>query len=202
MNMLFRSAALLSGAMLVACSQAAEAPLDGAWELDGDDSRLGFTTVKAGEIAEAHSFTGLSGTVAADGAASLVIDLASIATLIDIRDERMREFLFETATYPTANVTAQIDPAAFTALKIGESKLVPLSATLNLHGVEAPVDAELAVTRIADDEVKVETTAPIIVDAASFNLGGGVAKLQELAGLSGITPQVPVTFSLVFEKAD
>lgn len=194
--------AFLVGGLLTACAPDAEAPLDGAWVLDDDDSRLSFVTVKAGEIAEAHSFAKLSGTVGADGAASLVIDLASITSNIDVRDGRMREFLFETGTYPTANVSAQIDPAAFSALKVGESRLLPLSATLSLHGVEAPLDAELSVTRIDGDEVKVETASPIIVDAASYGLTDGIAKLQELAGLPGITPQVPVTFSLVFEKAD
>jgi len=202
MNKMIRATILSGGLLLAACGQQEAAPLDGAWALDGAQSRLAFTTVKAGEIAEAHGFKTLSGSVAADGAASLSIDLASVATNADIRDERMREFLFETGAYPAATVTAQLDPAAFSALKVGESKLQPIEATLDLHGVKGPVAAELSVTRIAADKVKVETTAPIIVDAGSFNLTAGVAKLQELAGLPGITPQVPVSFSLVFEKQD
>lgn len=202
MKAIIRNSILAGGLLLAACGQQADAPLDGAWVLDPAQSRLGFTTVKAGEIAEAHGFNTLSGSVGADGAATLAIDLASVATAVDIRDERMREFLFETGTYPSATVTARIDPAAFSALKVGESKVQPVEATLDLHGEASPVEAELAVTRIAADRVKVETAAPIIVDAGAFGLTEGVAKLQELAGLPGITPQVPVTFSLVFRQAE
>lgn len=197
-----RSSLIAVGLLMAACSPPADAPLDGAWALDASESRLSFTTVKAGEIAEAHGFKTLSGSVGADGAASLTIDLASVATNADIRDERMREFLFETGAYPSATITAQLDPAAFSALKVGESKLQQVTATLDLHGVKSPVEAELAVTRIGENRVKVETTAPLIVDAGTYGLAEGVAKLQELAGLPGITPQVPVSFSLVFEQQE
>jgi polyisoprenoid-binding protein YceI len=202
MRAIIRNSIIAGAVLLAACGQQAEAPLDGAWTLDPAQSRVAFTTVKAGEIAEAHGFRTLSGSVGADGAATLAIDLASVSTNVDIRNERMREFLFETGAYPVATVTAQLDPAAFSALKVGESKLQPVEATLDLHGVKSPVEAELAVTRIAGGEVKVETAAPIIVDAGTYGLTEGVAKLQELAGLPGITPQVPVSVSLVFAKAE
>ncbi|HSG33025.1 MAG TPA: YceI family protein [Sphingomonadaceae bacterium] len=203
MMRMFGAGMLAAGLLVSACSQPeAVAPLDGTWALDGAQSTLGFTTVKNGAIAEAHSFSALSGSVGADGAASLTIDLASIATNIDIRDERMREFLFETGTFPSATATAQLDPAAFANLAVGESATSPVSATLDLHGAQQAVDAELTVTRISADKVKVETAAPVIVDAAAFGLDAGVAKLQELAGLDSITPQVPVSFSLVFGKAE
>jgi polyisoprenoid-binding protein YceI len=202
MKAIIRNSILAGGLLLAACGQRAEAPLDGAWTLDAAQSRLAFTTVKAGAIAEAHGFRTLSGSVGANGAATLAIDLASVSTAVDIRDERMREFLFQTSAHPSATVTAQLDPAAFSALKVGESKLQPVAATLDLHGIKSPIEAELAVTRIAPGRVKVETAAPIIVDAGTYGLTEGVAKLQELAGLPGITPQVPVTFSLVFARAE
>jgi polyisoprenoid-binding protein YceI len=200
MRVIIRNSILSGGLLLAACTQPAEEPLEGAWTLNEAESRLAFTSVKAGEIAEAHGFGSLSGSISADGAASLVIDLASVATNIDIRDERMREVLFETGVYPSASVAAQIDPASFAGLAIGESNVQPVSAMLDLHGVQAPVETELSVTRIAAGKVKVETTAPIIVDAGTYGLTEGIAKLQELASLPGITSQVPVNFSLVFER--
>lgn len=176
------------------------APLSGAFTLDAAQSSLAFVTVKAGAIAEAHSFKSLSGSVGADGAAEVDIALDSVETNVDIRNERMRQYLFETQTYPDAKITATLDPAAYAGLKVGDRITQPLSAMLSLHGVETEIAAEVAVTRIAPDKVLVESVAPIILHADDFNLGAGVAKLQELANLSGITPSVPVTFSFVFTK--
>ncbi|PQA85675.1 YceI family protein [Hyphococcus luteus] len=200
MKLLTRSIIASACLGLAACSQPAETPLNGAWTVDGAESHFSFVTVKAGAIAEAHSFGSVTGSVSADGAAQIDIDLDTVETNIDIRNERMREFLFETDSFPTATVTAQLDPSVFAQLGVGESVTQPVTATLNLHGVENDVDAELSVTRIGPDKVLVATTEPIIINADSFDLGDGVEKLRELAGLPGITPQVPVAFSLVFTR--
>ena len=44
------------------------------------------------------------------------------------------------------------------------------------------------------------TSEPIIVNAADFELGAGIAKLQELAGLDSISTAVPVSARLVFRQ--
>jgi len=188
---------------LAACSQApAEPPaLTGTqWTLDNEASELSYVTIKSGEIAEANSFEGLSGSVAADGTASVTIDLASVSTGIDIRDERMREVFFVVTDNPSATVTAQIDPAAFEALAIGESAQTTLDATLSLKGIEAPLSAEVTVTRAGADKVLAVSNAPVIIDASRFELIDGLGQLQELANLPSITPVVPVSFALTFTR--
>lgn len=188
---------------LAACSQAPEAPAaltDSAWTLDPAASELSYVTVKAGEIAEANNFEALSGSVSADGAAEVSIDLASVKTGVDIRDERMRNVFFKVADNPAATIAAQIDPAAFAALGVGESAVQMLNATLSLGGVELPVDAAVTVTRVGADRVLVVSDKPVIVDAASLNLSEGLAELQHLASLPSITPAVPVSFSLSFTR--
>lgn len=191
-----------SALALAACSTAPaeEAPLAGDWALSPAESRLSFVTVKAGEIVEAHQFTGLSGTVSAAGDAELVIDLASVETNIDIRNERMRDVLFGVAQFPSASVTAQLDPAAFAALGTGDTLTQGVTGQLDLHGIQSEMASELSVTRIAADKVRVETVSPIIVSAALFGLDGGVEELRNLAGLDSITGQVPVSFSLTFQQ--
>jgi polyisoprenoid-binding protein YceI len=188
--------------LVAGCSQpSAEAPpLAGDWSVDGSRSLVSFATVKAGDIGEAHEFTGVSGSVAADGTAELDIDLATVSTGIDVRDQRMRDILFDVAANPVAVATVKLDPAAFSGLGVGDSVTLPVTATLSLHGVEGEVEAELEVTRIAPGAVQVVTTKPIIVDAASFALTDGVEQLRELAGLPSITPVVPVNLSLVFKQ--
>jgi polyisoprenoid-binding protein YceI len=189
--------------MLAACASepAAEPPLDGAGTLDPAASRISFVSVKAGEVAEPHYFDGLSGQVGADGAAEVTIDLASVETAVDIRNERMREMLFEVARFPQATASVQLDPAAMATLATGDTLVQPVTATLDLHGRESEVATELAVTRIAADKVQVQTVAPIIIDSRVYDLFGGIEQLREVAGLPGITPQVPVTLSLTFNRS-
>jgi len=56
------------------------------------------------------------------------------------------------------------------------------------------------VTRLGPNKVLVSSAAPVYVHADDFGLQSGVDKLQELAKLSSITPVVPVSFSLMFER--
>ncbi len=194
---LIPAAAILA---LAACSLRESPSLAGNWTVEGDESRLSFVTIKSGLVAEAHKFTGLSGSVSADGEAELTIDLISVETGLDVRDQRMRELLFETASFPSAKVTAQVDPDEFVRLKVGETTLQIVDATVDLHGMQSPVMAELAVTRTAEDKVQVASASPIVLEASAFDLGDGVEKLRELAGLPSITEAVPVTFSVTFTR--
>ncbi|ESZ87432.1 MAG: hypothetical protein Q27BB25_08585 [Blastomonas sp. CACIA14H2] len=188
---------------LAACSAGAdqaEAPLpEGAWQLAADQSNVGFVSVKAGNVGEAHSFRKLSGTVEPDGTVGVAIDLASVDTGIDIRNQRMRDMLFEVANFPEARLTAKIDPNAVKALKPGERKAMTVPVTLDLHGTTNSIEAPLTVTRLAGDTVLVETAKPLIIDASAVGLEAGVGKLQEIAKLPAISTAVPVTASLVFK---
>jgi hypothetical protein len=75
---------------------------------------------------------------------------------------------------------------------------VPLN--IDLHGTKVDYDAEVYVTRTGPDSIVVDTTNPLIIEAGDFNLTGGLAKLQELATLKGITPAAPATFSIVLTR--
>ncbi|MEM7702750.1 MAG: YceI family protein [Pseudomonadota bacterium] len=196
----------LAPAVLILTAACAQAPAEptplaqGAWSVDANASSLSYVSVKSGEIAESNSFSGFTGSVTPEGAASVSIDLSSLETKVDIRNERMRDIFFEVVDHPTATVTAQIDPAAFDALAVGQSVTQPLKATLNVKGVEAPIETQVSVTRTAEDGVLVTSTEPVIVYADALELTDGLATLQELAGLPSITPVVPVSFSIAFKR--
>ncbi|WP_179380889.1 YceI family protein [Jannaschia marina] len=175
-------------------------PAFAGWALDGDKSTMGFVTIKNGETSEAHSFSGLSGSVADDGTAEVSIPLASVETFIDIRNERMREFLFKVADFPAATVSAAIDMAAYEDLAIGDRTTTEIDVTVATNGTEADYFGDISVTRISDTMVEVATTRPFIADARDFDYEDGVAKLRELASLDSIAPSVPVTFNLIFTK--
>lgn len=196
------ASALLAGALVLAgCGQPpAAAPLrpDSGWALDPAASRLSFVSVKGAEIAEVHHFRDLSGEVAPDGTARLEIPLDSVETGIPIRNERMREFLFETGVFPKATLTVRVDPAKLAGLAVGEQLRIPLAGELSLHGVTAPVETEVSVTRAGDRRVVVASLDPLVVNAGTFGLEEGVTKLMQLAGLDSIASDVPVAFQLTF----
>jgi len=195
--------ALSMALALAACSAGtdkAEAPLsEGAWQLAADQSNVAFVTVKAGNVGEAHSFKTLSGSVEPDGTVAVAIDLASVDTGIDVRNQRMRDMLFEVANFPDAKLTAKIDPNAVKTMKPGERKMMTVPVTLDLHGTTNSIEAALTVTLIGTDSVLVETARPLIIDASAVGLEAGVEKLREVAKLPAISPAVPVTASLVFK---
>jgi polyisoprenoid-binding protein YceI len=185
----------------LADATASPAPVtEGAWSLDPAGSRLAYVSIKAGEVAENNRFDTLSGSVAADGTASLSIDLASVDTGVAIRNERMREVFFGVADHPAANVTAKLDPKAFAGLAVGQSVLRPLTASVTIKGTSADVETEVLVTRTAEDRVLVVTAAPVIVSTDMFGLTDELGELRALAQLPSITPAVPVTFSLAFTR--
>ena len=173
---------------------------EGAWTLDPATSRLAYVSIKAGEVAENNAFETLSGTIAADGTAEVSIDLASVSTGVDIRNERMREIFFQVADFPKAVVTAQLDPTTFAGLAVGGSITRPLKVTLALKGIEQAIETEVLVTRAAEDRVTVVPTAPVIITTDMFELTDELGELRALAQLPSITPAVPVTFTLAFTR--
>jgi hypothetical protein len=155
-------------------------------------------STKATNVAEVHTFDTLSGSVGGDGHARVVIQLASVNTLIPIRDERMREMLFQTELLPTATVDARLDIARIVNMAVSTSEILTTELLLTLGESRLPITAELLVTRIAADRVLVAATKPIIVNAGALNLAEGVEALREVAGLPSISQAVPVTFVLQF----
>lgn len=189
----FVALAVIIGAVFTAAAQS-------DWMLDADASRLSFGSEKNGAVGEVHHFTRIDGVVGADGQFSLTIDLSSVETWADIRNERMLEFLFEVTRYPEAMLTGTVDLTGFDDLAEGASREANLIGTLSLHGLEQELDLFVIVTRLAEDRVLVVPDQLVILNAGDFDFGVGVEKLRELAGLDSISLAVPVSFYLVFER--
>lgn len=174
-------------------------PVMADWDLNNDHSRLNFVSVKKNTIGEVHKFKQLRGTLTDKGQLKVEIPLASVETLIPIRNERMQKMLFETKVFPTAELTANVAVKDFD-LKEDESKIVTMDADLALHGVNKLINVEVLVTKVSKDKLQVVSLKPIIIYPADFGLSQGVMKLQKVAGLPGITHSVPVSFVLTFNR--
>ncbi len=184
------AATLLTGAM------SAQA----AWELDGAASSFYYVTSKASAVSEVNSFTSLSGAITDAGAASLAINLASVDTGIDIRNERMRDIVFQVAQNAQATVSVTVDAAALNALAVGESTTGTYTANVSLHGISQDMSAELKVVKLASNTLQVSTVRPLIVGAATFGLAEEVEQLREIANLTSINPNIVVNFTLVYNQ--
>ncbi|MEM1103388.1 MAG: YceI family protein [Pseudomonadota bacterium] len=175
------------------------APAEAVWSLDSAASRVGFVSIKSGEVIETHYFPGLSGELAPSGEAVVEIPLDQVETKVDIRNERMREMFFETGDYPAASIRTTVAAQDFADLPIGGRRQTEIDAVLSLHGVEAPVSADVFVTRIAETRVEVASAEPVVLFLSDFNLEAGLEMLREVAGLPSIVPSSPVTFTFVFD---
>ena len=172
------------------------------WTLDNNASELSFISIKAGDVGEVHRFSRIDGGVDDSGNATVTIQLASVETLIPIRDERMRDILFETGLFPTATLSTHIDPKLTDELMPGDSQTLTAEITLDLHGASVPLTMELAIARLSDSRVLVSSLKPVIVNAGVFDLANGIEELRELAGLPAISKAVPVSFVLMFVEME
>lgn len=169
------------------------------WSLAADDSKVAFGSIKKNTIGEVHHFTGLSGSVAADGTVTVEIDVTTVETFIDIRNERFLEHVFA-ANAPKAILSAKIDMAALDALKPGETTDTDVEGKLTFNAKDVPLEATMFIARLSADKVMVTTDEMIMVSMEDLGVQAGVDALQKLAKLPGITRVSPVTLRLVFTR--
>lgn len=162
-------------------------------------SKVGYVSIKNNAIAEHNVFSGVTGSLSKKGQLKINIDLSTVETQVDIRNQRMRELFFEVTQYPQAVVTAELDVQELAQIDSGAPLEIVKPFTLSLHGVEATAEAHLRVVAVGG-RAWVSTARPILISAADFGLEGGVSALQKIAGLEAIAAVVPVSIDLKFVK--
>lgn len=183
----------------VASSANSSMNANAAWDLDTEASYLNFVTTKNTHNVEVHYFASLSGDIGTNGVATVAIDLNSVDTGIAIRNQRMRDLLFETANFPTATITVNVPSTLLSSLAVGQTTQTEISANVDLHGVSTPVTTRVSVQRLSNSRILVQSVAPVLARAADFDLVDGVDALRSIASLTSISAVVPVDFALVFD---
>ncbi|MEL6914899.1 MAG: YceI family protein [Pseudomonadota bacterium] len=186
---------LIAATLLAATTAQAE-----MWTLDGANSKIGFGSVKSDVIGESHSFSGLSGTVSEAGMVALTLDLATVETGIDIRNERMQEHVF--SMMPTAELMAEVDMGAMEALGVGETMTSTVEGTLMFLGEEVFVDLPVIAARLGEDQVLIVSDGITYVSTEELGIDAGIDTLMEIAGLQSIDRAVPVSVRLMFNAGD
>ena len=175
-------------------------PARADWILDQENSSLSFGSIKKNSIGESNHFRHLDGKITQDGDVALFIDLSSVETWVDIRNARIKEFLFQTADFPMATLRGQVDMEKFKEMKVGSQQSFEIAFDLDFHGLQQTIEAELVVIRLTDSKVMVVPDGIIFLDGEKFNLLSGLKKLQQLAKLPSISSAVPVVFHLAFNQ--
>lgn len=152
-------------------------------------------------VTEQSSFAEVTGSVSDGGKLMLSIDLGSVDTGIGIRDQRLRDWVFENKRHQQAEISGQIDMSAVTALQSGESIRVKQALVLNIKDTVVPMSADLQLQRTATGDIQVATLSPLVLDTAKMAMTGGVEQLVEVMGLAVIVTQVPVMFNGTFSKS-
>ena len=178
----------------------AATPVLADWEV-ANGSQIQFVSIKNNAIGEVSHFETLSGTVTEAGEVEVRVALDSVETNIGIRNERMKKLLFEVGLYPEAVITAQLDPAVMVAAASGAGDSVTAMLQIDLHGQVVSKRAALKIAA-TDNGVSVTTVQPILLNASEFELEGGVAALQQIAGLNAISRVIPVTVALQLSSVD
>lgn len=169
-----------------------------AWTLNKSQSQLNFVSIKKNMIGEIHSLNDINGEIQ-NGKASIIINPESVESNVPIRNDRMREFLFNTKLYPSINVMADVQDV-FIKLNPGTSTLATIPAQVSLHGQSQTLELVVRASMVNTTQLAVTTVKPVLVRADSFDLVTGIQKLSSLVNDIPIAESVPVTFSLVFEK--
>jgi len=169
------------------------------WNSVDAESRVAFGSVKKNSVGEVHHFNKVSGMVKEKGEMAITIDLSSVATNIDIRDERMAKHVFQDGK-ATAVITGNIDMEEVDSMKPGETKVIEIEANLAFAGVDSEIEAEMLVARLSEDRVLVSTADFIMLSTEDLGITAGVDMLKKLAKLPGITRVTPVAIRMVFQK--
>jgi hypothetical protein len=192
--MKFLSKALLATSLLVTTPVFA-----GDWKTVDAETSVAFGSIKKDTVGEVHHFNKVTGSVSEDGKLKLDIDLASLETNIDIRNERMTKHVFLEGA-ATASLTGEIDMSEINDLKIGETRIIEVEAVLSFVGVENDIDTNMLVARLGENRVLVSTADFVMLSTEDLEIDPGINKLMELAKLPGITRVTPISARMVFEK--
>lgn len=170
------------------------------WSVNEDLSSLTYVSTKKEHVAENHVISGISGGVDASGNLSISLDMDTVDSEIEVRDQRMKDWLYKVDSFPAATFSAEIDLDEYSSLEVGESTESFVEGELSLVGITTEIEFDVLVTRTGEDSVIVNTAAPVIVSANNLQINEGVEALKSSVQLSSISDSVPVYMTIVLVK--
>ena len=171
------------------------------WAIESNQSSITYLSSKLtgnlSTIFENNRFTNFSGTINDAGEVVLNIDMNSVDTGVAIRDERVKEHVFNVKQYPQATVKMSVKDLIVDCCEFGYTQMVEV--LLSMRGVTKKIKGKVGVTR-RDDRLLVQSVSPILINATDYGMLEGIQTIKELVKLVNIPTTIPVSFQLVFVK--
>lgn len=168
------------------------------WVLDNKASILNFTTTKNANKTEVQTFNSMQGKIKGNKA-TITVDLNSVETGINIRDQRIRDLLFKSVKFPNATASINIKEADIKSIKTGQIKNRQIDAVIKLHGIKQTVQVQVQIVALKNARLVI-SAHPVIINLTNYRLLEGVNALRDIAKLKSINTAIPVTFSLLFTE--
>ena len=168
------------------------------WEFSSGESLLQYLSVKKRHVIEHNHFSQFHVRLHDDNTATMKIDLFSVSSGISVRDERIRNYLFDTDTFAMAEAEVAFDKTCINLLKPGRTVLCPLTTTLKLHGVERAFESSARIAWVGINTLQVKSQQPVLIKASDYAMLEGIQALKKLAGVDDITETVMVEYLLTF----
>jgi polyisoprenoid-binding protein YceI len=159
-------AAAAGGASATPTAPATDPALDGAWTLAAG----GTAGYRVDEVLNGQQITVTGRTDRVGGdltvtggrltAATVSVDLASVATDSGQRDNQFRTRVVDVERFPTADF-ALTRPVPLGGLDVGATIAVALTGTMTLHGTTRDVTLPATVERTAEDAVTITGSLPL-----------------------------------------
>lgn len=192
--------AMISAVTMLVATSIYSSAAHADWTLDAGNSNISYGTIKNDMIGENNTFKTISGSLTDNGHVNIDIDLASVDTLIEVRDGRMRDIVFKVAENATAKLSGDMNLQVHEDQEIGTSRVIEATIGLELVGQKIDQDVTLVVTRLAENKVMVTPHGVMFIDADDYDLVEAIETLRGLAGLDTIATVVPMSFYLTFTK--
>ncbi len=138
-----------------------------------DQHHMDFKSVDL-KLADASNPGTLTGTV--------TLDLASWASPISVRDERVREVFFKVAEYPTGTFTVT-KASGFGPTEVGASSEGMVTGTFDVSGGSFEGTMKVKADRTAENAWHFETTEPMTFNVEQL---GAAERVHEVAILCGV----------------
>lgn len=199
-NLLLKTALTISLiASLLTTHGYAESKNKYIWQLSGEQSKLNYTSIKKNSIGENNHFKKIRGYIDDTGNVLIDIDVTSVETFIDIRNQRTIKHIFDISA-PTATLKTTIDLQKIEELAIGKTTIIDISGTLNLSGKSTKVETPIFIARLSDNQFLASTDSMIMIKTTDLGIDEGVSKLMDIANLNSIARVVPVSFKMIFNR--
>lgn len=188
--------------LCIVCCAIFALPVHAGWNLEPEKSSVHFISIKKDSVGEVHRFRDVAGALMDSGEFMVDIDLTSVDTGIEVRDQRMLEHLFDVLNFPLATVNGRVAHGTLEQLKQDEVTPVEVELTVALHGKTVTTKTKLNAVKLSQNRLWVTSASPVIINISDFQMGPGVDKLKELASLPSIAHAVPVVVNLLFEYSE